>query len=234
VARRSYWENPDGILVGYGPREPEPADVDLSDLRNVHLPVVGGAFDMKSITEVSAKLDLALTEVTGLKPKVDTLNTKMDDMRQQISDLLVGAGVPDSLAAQVDAVLAAIQQADAAADTTIAENTGTIQPPANSPPTITLAVNVLSSVAPGSVQLIPTVSDPDDTISKVECYQDGVLIFTKSAAPFGYTVTGLVARTAPYVFTEKAYDSRGASTTSNAVSLTVTAQAETPIQVQPI
>lgn len=188
---------------------------------------------MKSITEVSAKLDLALTEVTGLKPKVDTLNTKMDDMRQQISDLLVGAGVPDSLAAQVDAVLAAIQQADAAADTTIAENTGPIQPPTpNSPPTVSLSVNILSAVAPGSVQLVVTASDPDGTITKVECYRDGALIYTKAAAPWSYTDTNVPA--GDHTYFEKAYDDKGASTTSNSVSVTITAQAETPIQVQPI
>jgi hypothetical protein len=70
-------------------------------------------------------------------------------------------------------------------------------------PTISLAVNTLAATAPGSVQLVPTISDPSSLVTKVECYRDSALIYTKLAAPFGYTDSGLAAGT--YSYTEKLY-----------------------------
>lgn len=191
---------------------------------------------MAILSVTQDKLAQALTILQIIAPKLDDIYNGQVGMRQNIADLLVGAGVPDSVAAQVDALLLAAQLDESKINAALAllaqplppptVGGGTTPPP---PPTISLSVNTLAATAPGSVQLIPTVSAD---VTKVECYQDGALIFTKNAAPFDYTVTGLAARQQPYTFTEKAFGP-GGTTMSNAVQVSIAA-ATGPVQVDPI
>lgn len=73
-----------------------------------------------------------------------------------------------------------------------------------------------------TINLTANASDPDGSIAKVEFYQDGQLIGEASDAPFdyqlGFTPPGI------YSFTAKAFDNKGASKISSAISVTVNAQ----------
>jgi hypothetical protein len=193
---------------------------------------------MAILSVTQDKLAQALSILQVIAPKLDDIYNGQVSLRQSVADLLVGAGVPDSIAQQVDALLLAAQLDQSKVNAALAllgsplpppSNGGTNPPPPPAAPTITLAVNTLAATAPGSVQLTPTVSAD---VTKVECYQDGLLIFTKVAAPFGYTVTGLAAGT--YTFTEKAYGP-GGTTTSNAVQVTINPATQTgPVVIDPI
>ena len=73
-----------------------------------------------------------------------------------------------------------------------------------------------------SISLTATASDPDGSIDKVEFYQDGQLIGEASDSPFdyqlGFTPPGV------YSFTAKAFDNKGVSKVSSAISISVNAQ----------
>jgi len=79
--------------------------------------------------------------------------------------------------------------------------------------------------APASIPITASASDPDtgDSIAKVEFYHDGLLLSTDTAAPYAYTWTGVPAQSAAYSLQAKAYDSKGAVTTSTAVPVFVDA-----------
>ncbi len=101
-----------------------------------------------------------------------------------------------------------------------------VQSPVNQPPTCSLASNTTTGTAPASVNLTATASDPDGTISKVEIYQDQVLIATLTTAPYTYTVGNLAAGT--YLFTAKAFDNNNASTVSNSITVIVQSPVNQP------
>jgi hypothetical protein len=195
---------------------------------------------MATLTQIQAKLTEALTEVQTQHVKINAINTKADVMRQQIADLLSGAGIPDSLVAQVQQIIDAANLNEAALDETIAENTAAPPPPppppppANVAPTITTTLTVLDETAPGSVRLTPTVSDTDGTIVKVETYRGATLIGTASVSPFTFTDSQLAAGT--YTYTQKVFDDDGATATSQPVGVTIRPEdtTEPPIIVDPI
>jgi hypothetical protein len=94
----------------------------------------------------------------------------------------------------------------------------------NIAPTVSLTapLNSASFTAPATITLSAIATDTDGSIAKVEFYRGGTtLIGTATAIP--YTVTWSNAPAGSYSLTAKATDSRGASTTSAAVSITVTA-----------
>ncbi|MFU8849372.1 glycoside hydrolase family 48 protein [Micromonospora sp. SL1-18] len=80
---------------------------------------------------------------------------------------------------------------------------------ANQPPTVALDVPAGPFVAPATVPLTATASDPDGTISKVEFYRNGLLVNTDTTAPYAYTLDSLPAGS--YTVQAKAYDNLGAS-----------------------
>jgi len=94
---------------------------------------------------------------------------------------------------------------------------------ADQPPAVTIVAPVNNSayVAPATIPLYATASDPDGTVSKVEFYSASTLIGTATTAPYSF-VWGNVA-TGSYVVTAKAYDNQTGITTSSAVNLTVAA-----------
>jgi hypothetical protein len=94
----------------------------------------------------------------------------------------------------------------------------------NKPPTVqmTAPTNGASFAAGASITLTASASDADGSIAKVEFYRGGTtLLGTAVAAPYRYIWTGAAA--GAYVLTAKAYDNKGATSTSSSVSITVAA-----------
>lgn len=93
----------------------------------------------------------------------------------------------------------------------------------NLTPTVTLIAPANGTIFQQgqTIGLTANANDPDGTIDKVEFYQDGQLIGEASDAPFdyqlGFTPPGV------YSFTAKAFDNKGASKVSTAISVTVNA-----------
>jgi chitinase len=92
----------------------------------------------------------------------------------------------------------------------------------NVAPTVSLIAPAsnASYTAPASVTLTASASDADGSIAKVEFYNGATLLSTVTAAPYTYTWSNVAAGS--YTVTAKATDNSGASTTSSAVSFTVT------------
>jgi Bacterial Ig domain len=92
---------------------------------------------------------------------------------------------------------------------------------ANQAPTVSItspAANA-SYAAPASITISANATDADGTISKVEFYNGTTLLGSDTTSPYSYAWSGLVAGT--YSITAKATDSKGAVTTSAAVSISV-------------
>jgi hypothetical protein len=64
---------------------------------------------MAILSVTQDKLAQALSILQILAPKLDDIYNGQVSLRQNVADLLVGAGIPDSVAAQVDALLLAAQ-----------------------------------------------------------------------------------------------------------------------------
>ena len=95
----------------------------------------------------------------------------------------------------------------------------------NLPPSVAITAPAANTryTAPASIPITATASDPDagDSIAKVEFYHDGLLLGTDTTAPYNYTWTGVPSQTAGYQLQAKAYDSKGAVSTSTAVPVFV-------------
>jgi RHS repeat-associated protein len=76
-------------------------------------------------------------------------------------------------------------------------------------------------VAPATVGLSASASDPDGTVSKVDYFNGATLIGSASTAPFAFNWSGVGAGS--YSVTAKATDDKGAVTTSVAFAVTVKA-----------
>jgi hypothetical protein len=90
-------------------------------------------------------------------------------------------------------------------------------------PTITLTspANNSSSNAPATITIAATAADADGTVSKVDFYNGSTLIGTDATAPYSYTWTGVAAGN--YTISARVTDNLGATTISNAASITVIA-----------
>jgi hypothetical protein len=93
----------------------------------------------------------------------------------------------------------------------------------NALPTVSITAPANNTVLPppGSAALTASPADSDGTIGKLEFYRDGVLIATKTAAPYTFTDSALASGS--YVYTARAYDSNDGITTSPPISLRVNA-----------
>jgi Bacterial Ig domain len=98
----------------------------------------------------------------------------------------------------------------------------------NKAPTVSITspANGATFTAPASITINATASDSDGTISKVEFYQGSTLLGTDTTSPYSYTWSNVAAGT--YSLTAKAYDNLNASTTSTAVSVTVSSSGSRP------
>ena len=83
----------------------------------------------------------------------------------------------------------------------------------NARPTVSITSTITTTTAPATVVVKATAADADGTIDRVNFYMDGVLIGTKTTAPFEATKTNIAAGS--HTFKAVAYDNLGDSTTSN-------------------
>ena len=119
--------------------------------------------------------------------------------------------------------LTAVAVDNAGASTTSGAVSLTVTPAAaNVPPTVSITSPVAgtSVVAPASVVVSADASDGDGSVSRVDFYAGTTLIGSDNTAPYSVTWSNVGAGS--YALTAVAVDNAGASTTSGAVSLTVT------------
>lgn len=93
----------------------------------------------------------------------------------------------------------------------------------NSAPTVSLTANPANATAPATIILNATATDTDGTIAQVEFLNGATSIATVTQAP--YTTNWTNVTQGNYSLTAKATDNLGASTTSAAVPVAVTASA---------
>jgi len=92
----------------------------------------------------------------------------------------------------------------------------------NKPPSVqmTAPTNGASFSTGATITLTASASDADGSVTKVEFYRGGTtLVGTATAAPYRYVWVSVAA--GAYSLTAKAYDNKGAVTTSASVSITV-------------
>src|SRR5205085_2426285 len=99
---------------------------------------------------------------------------------------------------------------------------------ANQAPTVSLTApaNGAAYTAPATVPLTATASDTDGTIARVDFYSGTTLIGSATASPYSVTWSNVAAGT--YSLTAVARDNAGATTTSAARSITVSASTALP------
>jgi hypothetical protein len=91
---------------------------------------------------------------------------------------------------------------------------------ANQAPTVTISSPTNGALtAPASIQLAASAQDSDGTITKVEFYNGNNLIGTDTSSPYAMTWSNVEAGS--YAIKAKAFDNKGASTTSTALNFTV-------------
>ncbi len=98
----------------------------------------------------------------------------------------------------------------------------TNQPPVNQAPTVavTSPSNGASFVAGANITLSANATDADGTISKVEFFAGATKLGEKTSSPYSFTWSNVSAGT--HSLTARATDNAGATTTSAAVSISVT------------
>jgi Bacterial Ig domain len=91
----------------------------------------------------------------------------------------------------------------------------------NSPPTVSITspVNGQTFAAPAAVTLTASASDPGGSIARVDFYRGSSLVGSVTTAPYSFTLSNVGVGI--YLFTAKAFDNSGASTTSSSVWVTV-------------
>jgi regulation of enolase protein 1 (concanavalin A-like superfamily) len=106
--------------------------------------------------------------------------------------------------------------------------TAAVSPPANAPPTVTLTSPApgTSATAPADITLTADAADSDGSVVKVDFFAGTTLVGTASASPYSFVWHGVPAGT--YSLTAVATDNAGASTTSAAVSTTVSPASPPP------
>ncbi len=97
------------------------------------------------------------------------------------------------------------------------------QTTANMPPIVALTTPANNAIfnAPATIQLSASASDSDGTISRVEFYQGASLLGSATAAPYNFTWNNVAGGN--YALTAKAFDDKGAMTTSSIINVTVKA-----------
>jgi large repetitive protein len=103
---------------------------------------------------------------------------------------------------------------------------GTVTPPANVAPTVALTAPVAgTTITRGTtVAITATAADSDGTVARVEFYDGTTLLGTDTTAPYAFSwVTTTSTATGTRSLTARAFDNRGAATTSAARSVTVNA-----------
>jgi len=121
--------------------------------------------------------------------------------------------------------LAVASSDDTQATTGVIDNVAVTVPAANQVPAVSLTApaNGATFTAPATMTVSATASDSDGTIATVEFYAGPTLIGTDNTSPYSVTWSNVPAGS--YQVTAVARDNNGATTTSTARSITVTAAA---------
>jgi hypothetical protein len=102
----------------------------------------------------------------------------------------------------------------------------------NRAPTITLTApaNGAIFIPPAPISMSASASDPDGSVVRVEFWQGPNKVGERNTAPYTLTLSGMEpgSYSGPWALTAKAFDNRGAVTTSNAVEFTVSSTANRP------
>ena len=120
---------------------------------------------------------------------------------------------------------AVAHDADGGSTTSSAVNV-TITSPTNEPPVISLSTGATTFVAPASITLTATATDPENRLAAVDFYAGSTLIATDTIAP--YSTTWSTTTVGSYPLTAVAHDADGGSTTSGAVNVTITSPTNKP------
>ncbi|MHC1697067.1 MAG: multicopper oxidase domain-containing protein [Geobacteraceae bacterium] len=115
----------------------------------------------------------------------------------------------------------------------LVSNTQTVTSAAWTAPTVTL-IAPATGVAPGPISISATATAAGATVSKVEYYNGGILIGTRtstSAPSYSFDWMNMSAGT--YTLTAKVYNSLGATAVSAPVAVTVTAAPATGVSITP-
>ena len=123
--------------------------------------------------------------------------------------------------------LTAIATDDDESTTTSAARTITVTAP-NQASTVSLTepANGATFTAPATITVTATASDTDGTVANVEFFAGTTLIGTDTTSPYSITWNSVPAGS--YALTAVAHDDSGATTTSSARTITVTAPNEAP------
>ena len=134
----------------------------------------------------------------------------------------VPAGVYDLTAVAID---------NAGASSTSSTARVTVSVPANRPPSVSITSpgSGISFTAPATVAITAAATDDDGTVARVDFYGGAALIGSDTIAP--YTASWSNVAAGSYALSAVAFDNGGASTTSAAVSITVTGTSSTPTRV---
>jgi hypothetical protein len=127
--------------------------------------------------------------------------------------------------------LTAVATDDAGASATSSTARVTVTAPPNQPPTVSIAspANGASFTAPATITINANASDGDGTVTRVDFYRGSTLIGSDTSSPYSVTWSSVPAGT--YALTAVAFDDDGASTSSPAVSVTVSSTAPAPTSV---
>jgi glucose/arabinose dehydrogenase len=112
---------------------------------------------------------------------------------------------------------------NAALCTAVLDNVSVTKLTTNQSPTVamTAPLNGATFTAPASIRLIANASDGDGFISKVEFFQGSTLINTQTVFPYDFTWRNVPSGS--YTVTARAFDNKGAVTTSAPLVITVKA-----------
>ena len=134
----------------------------------------------------------------------------------------VPAGVYDLTAVAID---------DAGASATSSTARVTVSVPPNQPPSVSITSpgSGASYTAPATVAISAAATDGDGTVARVDFYGGATLIGSDATAPYSASWSNVAAGS--YALSAVAFDNGGASTTSAAVSITVTGTTATPTRV---
>jgi regulation of enolase protein 1 (concanavalin A-like superfamily) len=133
-----------------------------------------------------------------------------------------------SMASTVYVGLAANSHNGSAATTAVFDNVSIKTASGNQAPTVALTApaNGATFTAPATISMAANASDLENQLSRVEFYSGTTLLGTDTTSPYSFSWTNVPAGT--YSLTAKAYDTGGASATSTAVTVSVTATSTPP------
>jgi len=109
--------------------------------------------------------------------------------------------------------------------TTSAAVSVTVQTSTNRPPTVSLSTNGTSFIAPASITLTATASDPEGRLARVDFFNGSTRLASDTSSPYSFSWSNVAAGT--YSLTAVAYDTAGASATSAAVAVRVSSSTTT-------